>query len=396
MKSWIISGAVALSMLSASAQALFTDFVEAPAVQTDVVTGIPVGRFGGPTETTFDSNGDLLVATFGSGVRRFTQAQLPALWTAGTPISTPRNLHAFAWGLNGFLFAVMPGPFVGDVVQFDLVFETTKTLSIAGMPDGLTVDPKTGLLYLSTHFGDISTIDPTPPFTFRPRFRFVKLGAVSIDQIAWNCDGTQLVANVSPNRVFSIKPDKTFKVLATLPPGTGPDGIAFGRPGTSFEGFVFTNNNNGTMTKIDAVTGAFSLFADSKPADRNRGDMLGVGPDGCMYVSQVDTVVRICPELKPGFEKAGSTLCANLRCATDAVCAGLFSGKQKLCDALKDFVQLVCDKIADEKFTPALNQINAYINKVEAQRGKKNGYTDAEADRMVAVAETLKIQVLAL
>jgi len=70
---------------------------------------------------------------------------------------------------------------------------------------------------------------------------------------------------------------------------TGIDHVGIGFHGSP--AFVVTNNQDGTMTEYDypggyEVPGVPSLFASGG----SRGDMIQAGPDGCLYVTQLQTV----------------------------------------------------------------------------------------------------------
>src|SRR5438105_3399965 len=114
-------------------------------------------------------------------------------------------------------------------------------------------------------------------------------------------------------------------LIDTATTGTDPVGIGFhGSPS-----FVASNNQDGTMTEYDypggyEVPGIPTRFA----AGGSRGDMIQAGPDGCLYVTQLQTVyndptktdnfnsiVQICggfvppPDIIPNPPPSPSSLC---------------------------------------------------------------------------------------
>jgi|GEM_PF-1683991 len=165
---------------------------------------------------------------------------------------------------------------------------------------GIATDPITGEVWYVRNDGRISAVNPG--ITFAHEISNVTLGDM-IDGITFAPDGTLFVANMTPStstpyRVTVINHNGTLNRHIAVP--NEPDGIAF----HAATGDVFTNNTDGTITRIrlgspDSVT----LFASGG----FRGDLTQVGKDGCWYLTQNGTrfldgvtsgdnsIVRVCP-----------------------------------------------------------------------------------------------------
>jgi hypothetical protein len=68
----------------------------------------------------------------------------------------------------------------------------------------------------------------------------------------------------------------------------------------------------------------------------------------------------------------------------DIEAMGLHAGLE---DSLETKLSDALDSIADEEYDEASNQLEAFINQVEAQRGKK--LTEGQADQLIESAEII-------
>lgn len=112
--------------------------------------------------------------------------------------------------------------------------------------DGLTFDPRDGTLY-GAHLGaEIVVVDRAGGATFISPGS----GATTLDGIA---------------------------LAATTVPGQPP--------------FLFVNQNNGTIHKVDLTTMPLTVTAVTTAG--SRGDFTTVGPDGCLYATQTSSVIKV-------------------------------------------------------------------------------------------------------
>lgn len=260
-------------------------------------------------------NGSLLVG--GGGLW-----SVPSLPSNGTlcPTSPPTLLSnkqyvGMALGLDGKVYA---NKRFSDLVTIDPTtgIETSVVLhNINGV--ALALDPLTGDLYVS--FGsEIRVVTglygPHP----NPQINHFTTVNAQLDGLAWSCDGTMLLgAGLSDNVIIQVDRNGNSGVLATLPPGTYPDGIAFGANGTSQEGFFFVNSNNGTVTKIQiAAPHTQQIIASGG----QRGDFVSVDRQGNLLLTQdsLDHITRLSTASGGQWVLPGSGLCGDLGCGAKA------------------------------------------------------------------------------
>lgn len=142
---------------------------------------------------------------------------------------------------------------------------------------GIAVQPKTNDIFYVTSGNGIGTIDPvTGNFTLLLNVS----GAYIIDQIAFDAEGKFLyLADNGNARVLGIDTTSTpATVSKKIPLTVQPDGMAWHIPSKT----LFVNSNQGTIERIDPVTGNVTRFASGA----YRGDMAQVGPDGYLYLTE--------------------------------------------------------------------------------------------------------------
>jgi uncharacterized repeat protein (TIGR01451 family) len=158
---------------------------------------------------------------------------------------------------------------------------------------GLVGDPLSNDLFVDTASGiwRVQNPDTSPVVT--------QIVSGEYDGIAISADGQHIWAAVPGSNVVREfgrpQPGTTiWPMQASVPVDGGPDGIAIAldsAPG-GVANNVFVNTNNGTIVRIDTNKGnAVSVVASGG----SRGDFATVGPDGCLYVSQTDKVVKLAP-----------------------------------------------------------------------------------------------------
>lgn len=183
---------------------------------------------------------------------------------------------------------------------------------------GIAVDPQTGdIVYVggpAFDGGTILRVDPS--LTTVDTFSNATAGDW-IDGIVFDPTGTYLLmSNRSPALALTIL-KRDGSLVQNIPVTSEPDGIGIQ---TSSPKFVITSNTDGTITRYDFPSDDYtqvpaqSLFASGG----FRGDLLQVGADGCIYLTQdgtryadgtettEDCIVRICPGFAP---PPGVTLC---------------------------------------------------------------------------------------
>jgi hypothetical protein len=297
MRRFVAAAALAVAgALPAVAQAYTT----APGVvASDVATGFPNQGGIGPVGITLDAAGRLYVADGGT-VYRFG----PGGGTAGSatrlnarPIAG--RLTGLAFGRDGRLYAARrTGARSGSVLELDQDSGAVLRTVAADLPcpTGLAADPRSGDLF-------VSTVDCAPGVL---RLAGPARGAADVsayvtgiaaDGLTFDRDGTLYVAHAPDAEgatVSAVAPTVAphpgaRRPLAAVP---GADGTALGTPATA-DGtppFLVVNRHDGTITRVD-------LTAPGRTTDLvtggSRGDLSAVGPDGCLYATQTDTIMKV-------------------------------------------------------------------------------------------------------
>jgi hypothetical protein len=184
----------------------------------------------------------------------------------------------------------------------------------AGNGLGIATDPQTGnLVYVGAN-SRLFVVDPG--FTTSGTFSAATAGR-ALDGIYFDPTGDFLFVALSlPQSGLGVV-NRHGDIVQVIPnPGGVPGAFCVGTDGVAFHNapdFVVSTNRNGTMTRYDFPNGDFiqppavSAFASGG----FRGDFTQVGPDACLYVTQLGTrfsdmtvsldrsVVRICPNFAP-------------------------------------------------------------------------------------------------
>ncbi len=277
---------------------------------TETLIGVHSGFLGG---VAFAPNGDPLSdgCPF-SGGPLFRFAQGSTFAQNGSTLHT-ESVEASAAGCglannpNGALYSNTDS----GVVELDA--NTGALLAgpfgLGGDALGITTDPQTGNLVYVESDGTLGFVDPG--LTTNPNFSTALTGDF-VDGIAFDPTGTFLFTSTRAGCecLSVIRRDGT---LVQNVPVTNqePDGISFHATSPKF---VVTNNTDGTMTRWDfpgddyTQTPTQTLFASGG----FRGDLTGVGPDGCIYLTQdgtrfadgttsdqQDSLVQVCGGFAP-------------------------------------------------------------------------------------------------
>ena len=230
---------------------------------------------------------------------------------AGSPVAT-----AFACGLtnhpDGRLYMNTPS----GVMRIDA--GTGAVLGTIGPPGnsyGITVDPQTNRLVYPAHGCNGSstctlvTLDPASGSsatlaTFASSVAFEDVDGIAFDPTG-NIIGIDGRTGVFPRDTpFLTLLARNGAVVQQLPATHYPDGLGFHQ--NPF--YLAANNNDGTITRYDFPTDDLHQIPVQNVIASGgfRGDLAGIGGDGCLYVTQAKTrygngavtnensVVRIC------------------------------------------------------------------------------------------------------
>jgi lysophospholipase L1-like esterase len=245
----------------------------------------------GPTGIAFDSNGDILVADEADG----NLYHFPSTGgVAASGVQIGGEPFGLAFGHDAKLYVTRFG--AGDLDQIDPLTGAIQRVVATGLGSvlGLATDPISGDLFVSICGSGVVRINPatgaSTPYTLPGAL-------VCPDGLMFDPSGTLYVADNGTYEVMRVDRSGATNVVATL--AGDVDGIALGRSGTSIAGSLFVNRNDGVLTRID-ITQSPSVVTDVASGG-SRGDFVAVSPDGYLFATQVDRVIRISP---PNFQPA--------------------------------------------------------------------------------------------
>lgn len=272
---------------------------------TSFATGFGYGNCIGPTGVAFDQSGDLYVADDqAGGVYRFP----PQGGVADGVTLLPQSMGYFqpiglAYSKDGtqlYLASSNCNGTSGSCAIFQIDPTTGALLrGFAFNGNGyyaLATDPISGDLFATTsRNGNVYRI--SNPGSANPTVSVYATPGFYLDGLVFAPNGTLYSAATSNggdiNQIDgtnSATPGAST-VIATIP--GSPDGLAVAvdpaNPGQVQA--LYANTNGGTLYKIDLTQSP--AVVSPVFSGGSRGDLVAVGPDGCLYATQTDQVVRV-------------------------------------------------------------------------------------------------------
>lgn len=261
---------------------------------TTVATGFPedTANHWGPIGIAFDPSDNLYVADTADGnIYRFQPGggeASPGTQLTSSPI--PGHIEGLAVTAAGELYLARYQ--AGDVVQVDpgtgAVLRTVANVKCA---TGLAVDPASGDLFVSQNLCG-STIYRVSGYESGP-------GTVSAYASAHGVDG--LAFDQTSGTLYAESDGNVLRIAGTASPIHGAvtamthvanaDGLAFGAHSSGEAPYLVANRTDGRVTRVD--------FGQGLPAQTDifsggsRGDFAAVDSNGCLYITQSASVVRI-------------------------------------------------------------------------------------------------------
>jgi streptogramin lyase len=285
--------ALALSVVPITSRSIHAQAAAGYSV-TNFATGFGTnGSVLGPIGLAFGPDGNLYVGDYVTGfIYKFGPGGGVA--SAATQLNTspiPGTPAGLAFDQEGNLYLARQQ--AGDVVQLDPSNATIlRTVLSVPLATGLATDPLSGDLFVSD-IGD-GKVQRISGFLNGPGTAtvYAAIGTGNeIDGLSFGPDGT-LYAAVEAHLVGRITGTNSASPgSVTYLPVTVPtiDGIAVSAdPDIPF---LYGNRNDGIITKIDATVTPPALSDIFKGG--TRGDFVTVGPDGCLYATQTDRVLRV-------------------------------------------------------------------------------------------------------
>lgn len=250
---------------------------------TPFATGFPSsGGFIGPIGLTFDSAGNLFVADAEGDRNLYKFGPAGGVADATTRVgSTPA--FGLTTGKDGHLYATGPG-----VVEINpATGASVRQVSPSGGL-GIATDPKSGDLFVASGCVINRISNYVPPATPQTStYATVPSCAGSIDGLSFGPDGT-IYAAYAGNTILSISGTTTSPVtVSTIATVSSADGTAVAANGK----FLVANRNDGIITQVDLTSPAHTQT--DIVTGGSRGDFVTVGPDGCLYATQADSIEKV-------------------------------------------------------------------------------------------------------
>lgn len=260
---------------------------------TDYATGFPESAVNhwGPLGIAFDQSDNLYVAdTVDGNIYRFQPGGGVA--GAATRLSSspiPGTIAGLVVAPSGAIYLARYSP--GDVVEIDPgTGQIVRTVADVPCATGLAIDPVSGDLFVSENQCG-STIYRISGYQHRPGTVSSYTEAPGVDGLAFDRDGTLYAESdgtvIRIDGTNSSTPGAVTD-LAQVPDG---DGLAFGSHTLGTTPELVANRNDGIVTVVD--------FSRGFPAETNiftggsRGDFAAVDSQGCLYITQSSSIVRI-------------------------------------------------------------------------------------------------------
>ncbi len=276
-------------------------------IATPFATGFNTVGSLGPIGLAFDNAGNLFVMNYATGVLyKFgpsggvagpaTQVSANGIFGCPTSISASSGLAFSKDGKHLYLAQQCSG----QVLEVDQTTGVVIRTVASGIPyaTGIATDPVSGDLFVTEpSFGHDDIIRVSNPTSANPTVSPYAHPGSKSDGIAFGPDGT-LYASICCSAVIIISGTNASvpgTVLAVISNGalSGNDGIALlpPPPGAVGESIV-VNSNNGFIVEIDNPLTATPTFHNIVTGG-SRGDFVAVGPDHCLYATQIDNVEKV-------------------------------------------------------------------------------------------------------
>jgi sugar lactone lactonase YvrE len=260
---------------------------------TPYATGFSTANNMGPIGLAFDGSGNLYASQFWwNQLYRFA----PGGGVANASTALPTLIEP-SWGASGLAFAggrlYLAEQQTGRVIEVDTTTGAeVRTIAHVPCATALATDPTTGDL-LTTSVGCTGvTAYRLSNFASGPATvtNYSSIEGEALDGLAFAPDGT-LYGAVLDAAVVQLSQDgsSTPGPIEEVADVDGADGM--GVVVTPNGRFIFVNSNDGFVDRVDLSTDPATVTRVAE--NGSRGDFATIGPDGCLFVTQTDSIWRI-------------------------------------------------------------------------------------------------------
>jgi len=251
---------------------------------TDFATGFVNASNLGPVGLAFDQSGNLFVMNYTTGyLYRFGQS--------GGAASSANQVNSSSIGgapagltftKDGRLYVALQGGAVDELNPAD----GTIVRTVAGIcsATGIATDPLSGDLFVSGCGGvyRISNVASAAPVVS-------VYAAIGSDGLSFGPDGTLYNNGIDAISGTNTTTPGAATFIASV---STADGVAVAASDKLNQPpFLLVNRNDGIITKVDLTQNPpvlTNIFSGG-----SRGDLAIVGPDGCLYATQTDRVIKV-------------------------------------------------------------------------------------------------------
>jgi len=284
---------VASALIAPQAQVRAAGTPVAGYTATDFATGFPSsGWCCGPIGVAFDASNTLYVADQANGyLYKFGQAG------GAASSATQINSVAISGGATGLTFGkdgklYLARQSAGDVVQIDTstgaILRTVATNTCGAT--GIATDPLSGDLFVSQPGCSNNIVRISNPAGSSPAVT-VYASPGSTDGLTFAPDGTLYSATngcaYRTTGTNQVQPATSTQIACV----SSMDGIALAPSSDPSKPYVFTNNNDGSISEIDQTV------ANSTPTQivtaGTRGDFVAVDSHQCLYATQASSIEKV-------------------------------------------------------------------------------------------------------
>ncbi len=261
---------------------------------SDFATGFPTGARFGPLGLAFDKRGKLLaIDNTDSNLYVFPHSGGSA--SSSTRVGNgpiPGYLVGLAFDKAEELFVTrqeIDGE--GDVAQISPTDGSViRTVATGIKPLGIGTDPISGDLFVARLNGPLLRV--SNPSSASPSISEYGPPLTEPDGIAFAPDGTIFVEDRGEIDEIAGTAAASPGTSTTVAYVASADGIAVAETKNPSERpFLAVSSNDGSITKVDLSTTpvTYSTMVNGG----TRGDLVAVGPDRCLYVSQYESIARV-------------------------------------------------------------------------------------------------------